>query len=230
MSDIVYLILGIPIAILIYKLYYKPVFKVYKSFPNMKIFKSLNDEELSYDFKIRHGILYTLMDIWIITMVYIVDSIIKHQDELSQLSQMNFEFNINEVKMTGIIILALFILLVLLIPILLIIYLIKHHFELKKYEFKRHSRIGVEITQFIVGITSLASFPLGVGVKLVFFIIDLMFSSSGSKGTTKTTTWYKDSKGEYQIATTFTNNDNGSSETYWRDDSGELHKSYIDKM
>ena len=220
MIDIISLILAIPIFFLLIKLYFIPVLKVYNSLP---VVEKLNDEELAYDFKIRHGILYSLMDLWIATAIYIANIILTHQEEIAQ---MNIEFNVNENTIGKIIILFLGVIPILIIPILFIIYLIKHHFALKKYEFKKHSRIGVELTQFIVGITSFWSFPFGIGVKLAAIILDVLISGSGKSKTKISYSYFRDSKGESRLITTITDTETGYGESYWKDDKGETHTTY----
>ena len=224
MIEIISLILAIPIFFLLIKLYFIPVLKIYKSVP---VVEKLNDEELAYDFKIRHGILYSLVDLWIATAIYIAYIILTHQEEIAQ---MNIEFNVNENTIGKIIILFLGVIPILIIPILFIIYLIKHHFALKKYEFKKHSRIGVELMQFIVGITSFISFPFGIGVKFACRIMDIFISASGNSKTDVSYSYFRDSKGELKTVTTITNKETDSSESYWKDDKGKTHTTYLDKF
>lgn len=224
MSDLIYIIIAIPIVALIYKLYIIPTLKIYQSVP---ISKKLTDDELSYDFKIRHGVLYLLIDMLIAIAAYIAIFAMKNQETLKDINKINF--NPNNIKPAAIIIMIICAIVIISIPVLFIKYLITHHKRLKEYNFEKHSRIGVELAQFIIGITSFWTFPIGVGVKLGIYILIFIISSLSNTEFTKSTTYYRDSKGELKIATTFTDKETGSSETYWRDSSGKLHSNYTYK-
>lgn len=237
MQEIIFLIAGIPLAFLYFKFYLLPTFRIYKSFPEIPMFRIFIDEELSYDFKIRHGILYTLMDIWIGVVYIIVTEVFNNIQLLERWNEVQWQLNINEETFGIIIMLIIGCLIFLLIPILLMIYLIKHHSKLKKYEFKNHSRIGVELTHFVIGITSIVSFPIGVGVKLGFKAIDFMMeaiTSDDNKSNEKKrySTYYSktvDSKGNVTYVDTVIDNKTGLGSIKVEDSNGNKSYSYISK-
>lgn len=220
MSDFIYLIIGIPIAFLIVKYVFVTVFKVYRSAPMVSF---LTDDELACEFKISHGILYLLMDMWIMVALIVIRTFIDNPFSALDVSKMNFKFDLGAVGLGEIIGILLFLIAVFIIPILFIRYLIKYHKTLESHEFKNHSRFKVELTQFIVGIFSFWTFPLGVGVRLGIMIL-VMLASYLLQGSSlaKSVSYYRDEKGELQMMTTFTDKETGVSETTWRDSNGNL--------